>query len=1210
VSKFLFGIVGIIVLLVAAIIVGPGFVDWNNYKVDLTQQAERYTGRKLTIDGNIEITILPAPALVANDVRLSNVDGASSQDMVSLRSLQVRVALGPLLSGQIKVQTVQLIDPVIELERFADGRTNIEMAIADLVADDEANNSAPATTSTPSAGSTGEDDGASFSLENFVVENGTVNYRDAIAGSVEKIEMMNATFAAASLEGPFESSGSLVARNLPLEYDVSIGRIIEQRTAPVSLTIGLQPGGTKTTFSGAVIGMDETPTFKGLVKATGNNLAALIQSIGSRAGLPGMLGQPFGVEGEIEASATLIDVANLKLNLGNAVAKGAGVLELADILAVNLDIDVDSVDFDKWLALPDVERAVIQPPISVQEKPKDDKPSTTVSLDIPAKSKEVKKDASPAGFPTNIDATLIFKANSLTLKGGLIRQARLSADLSGGEVTISQLSAQLPGSADIALFGFVVPEEGKPKFDGEMEVSIGDLRGILGWLGVPPPPVPSDRLRKMTLVGKVSATADMITASDLDMQFDSSRMVGVTSLRLGKRPLIDADLTLDRINLDAYLGSGGNSATPPAPKSASVAADQAATEASSDANKKDIPNEFAALAALKDFDANLKTQIKTLVYGGAQIKNVVLDGSLLKSALNIRRLSVDKLAGSTFKASGTINNLGGIPEMKNIRLDAKANDISRLFLLAGAEAPVDSKKLGAVTFAGRIDGSALNPRIDLNLKGAGASIAAAGKVSFLPLIGGFTGKMKVVHGDLVRMMRSLGVSYRPGGKLGGLDLQSDVKADMKGLVLENLKGQVGPVKMNGTAEVSLTGPRTKLIADLNTGRIVADRFLPVSRNAFLTGPANVTPAAFNIPRMPTGSPAFVRLAAVAPGRWPTDPIDLSALKSFDADIKLKSTALVYGNYTLDNADVAATVDNGVLKVEKLTGGLFGGSLNAGATVKASSPSIVEAVATLENINVSKGLNAVIGESPAAGIAGMKINLVSSGYTVADLIAALGGKGSIALNRLDVEKSGKGTALSAALGLVAGLNSLGGALTGKKAGAGLADITGSFDIVKGVARSNDLKLTSSMGNGRAQGNVNLSRWLIDVAGQIEMSQNVLGLILNQGQAAVSQIPFSIKGNLDSPNVKLDTSKMQGAGLPIPGLDKILKKKGIGSILQQLVPGLGGATPSLPPSSTPPPSTSSGSSSGNLPPPPPPPPTQSQPPMKPQDLLKGLFKSLGN
>jgi uncharacterized protein involved in outer membrane biogenesis len=1205
VNKILIGIGGIVFLLIAAVVVGPGFIDWNNYKVELASQAEGFTGRKLVIDGNIEVSILPSPALVVNNVRLANVDGATAKDMVHLKSLQVRVALGPLLSGQVKVQTVHLVDPVIELERFADGRTNMEFVVAD--AHDEGNKVKTSTKASPQNPSGGTDE-AAFSLDNFVVENATVIFRDAMVGSIEEIEKLNATFAAASMNGPFESSGSLVARGFPLEYDVSVGKIIEQRTAPLSLTVSLQPGQTKTTFSGAIIGLDEAPTFKGLVKATGANLAELIQSLGPRDALPGLLGQAFGFEGELEASAKAIDIANLSINLGKAVVKGAGSLELADVIAMKLDLGIDSIDFDDWMALPEVKKATIKVPVSVQEESKAGQQNNSVSLEMPAKPRQ-DNGASVVSLPTNIDAILNFKANSLTVNGGLVRQVRLSAELSGGEVTISQLSALMPGSTDVALFGFVVQGKDAPRFDGEMEVSVGDLRGVLAWLGAPPPPVPTDRLRKMTLASKVSATAKTITASDLDMQFDSSRMMGKTAVHLGKRLSVDADLTLDRINLDAYLAGAVQPVSKKAPTKKAIKTPPSAGQTKTNKKEAALPPELAGLQALKGFDSTIKARVKTLVYGGNQVKNVVFDGALLNSALTVKRFSIDKFAGSSFKASGQIKNLDGIPEMKGILLDVTASDLSRLFRLAGAEAPVDSKKMGAVIFKGKLDGSLINPLVDVNLKGAGAAISAAGKMSFLPVIGGFNGKLKVVHGDLVKMLRSLGVDYRPGGKLGGLNVSSDIKADMAGLTLNNLNGLVGPVKMNGTANVSLTGPRTKISADLNTGKINADQFLPAAKRTFLIDLSRPIPASFTAPRLRTGESSFRRLAAFKAGRWPTDPIDFSALKIFDADIKMKSTSLTYGNYTINNADIKTRVDDGVLQVEKLNGRLFGGVIDAKATVRAASPSTIETTLSLQNLNVASGLKAVIGESPAAGKAGMNIKLASSGYTVSDLVAALAGNGAIALKGLDVAKGGKGTALSAALGLVAGLNSLGGNLTGKKAGAGLADINGTFNVNKGIATSNDLTLVSSMGNGRAQGNVDLSRWLIDVAGQVEMSQNFLGMVLNKGNTAPSLLPFSIKGNLNAPNVKLDTSKIQGAGLPIPGLDKVLKKKGIGSLLQKVLPGLGGggSTQTQPAS---PPSTSAPGGTFNTPPPPPPPPPPSQPQqIKPQDLIKDIFKSLG-
>jgi len=255
------------------------------------------------------------------------------------------------------------------------------------------------------------------------------------------------------------------------------------------------------------------------------------------------------------------------------------------------------------------------------------------------------------------------------------------------------------------------------------------------------------------------------------------------------------------------------------------------------------------------------------------------------------------------------------------------------------------------------------------------------------------------------------------------------------------------------------------------------------------------------------------------------------------------------------------------------------------------------------MNVASALAAVTGKKLAKGTGAMELRLSSAGYTMSDMIAALSGNGSIAMNRLDVKSGGAGTPMAAAFGLIAGLNDLGGVLSGRKAGSGLADVTGTFTIDKGVARSGDLALNSGMGTGRASGSADLARWMIDVNGEVTMSQSFLGQILNKGNQSTQRLPFRVSGRLDSPNVKLDTSKLQAAGLPVPGLDKILKKNKVGRVLQQIIPGFGGTSrqPSQPSQPPPPPAP------GDTPPPPP----EQQPQRKatPEDLIKGIFRGLG-
>ncbi|MHA1598452.1 MAG: AsmA family protein, partial [Alphaproteobacteria bacterium] len=675
------------------------------------------------------------------------------------------------------------------------------------------------------------------------------------------------------------------------------------------------------------------------------------------------------------------------------------------------------------------------------------------------------------------------------------------------------------------------------------------------------------------------------------------RLTGAARLGLTGAGTIDADLVVDRINLDAYMATA--KATKAATPTSAAAPLTAPSRPKSGKPKPGDPLAvLASFNALKTLDARLKAQIKTLVYKGAPIKNIVLDGKIADNTLSLNTLSVAKMAGARIKASGVVSSLVGVPDLKNVRLDVATGDVARLLRMAGVKAPIDSRKMGAVSVQVRADGSLLRPLVDATIKGAGGSVRAKGKVSLLPVFDGFDGNLTVKHKNLAALVRAFGVAYRPAGNLGSVDFQAALKARASGMDLADIKAKLGPVNMSGTAKVGLDGPRPKLTAVLKTGEIVIDKFLPATGKASLPGRGGFVPATFDGVSSPLAEPAFRRMAALSSGRWSTKPLDFSALKSFDADVKLLSDALVYDKYRIARADLAATVSGGVLQVERFKGGLFGGAIDARGTIRAANPSSFSTAVSLGNLNVAEALLAATGKRLAKGQAALELRLSSAGYTLSDMIAALSGNGSVAMNKLDVKSGAVGTPMAAAFGLISGLNDLGGVLSGKKAGGALADITGTFTIDKGVVRSNDLTLNSGIGNGRASGSADLARWMVDLTGEVTMSQSFLGKMLNGGGQATQRLPFSVSGRLDSPNVKLDTSKLQAAGI-IPGLDKVLGKSKIGNVLQQIIPGLGGATQRQPQPTQPP-------STGDTPPPPPP---EEPKKIKPADLLKGILKGFG-
>jgi uncharacterized protein involved in outer membrane biogenesis len=1185
VKKVLIGLVGLIVALVAAVLIVPSVVDWNEYKKEITAQAKAFTGRELVIGGDIKIAVLPAPALRVSDVRLANLAGASSPTLVRLKSLEVRVAFGPLLTGRIEVETVKLVEPVIELEVLADGRKNWEFATKP----GESATAKPAAPGAPGKAGTAM---PAVRLDSFTIEGGTLVYRDAKSGTVERIEAINAKIAAGSLSGPFESAGSLRARGMPLRFDVTVGKIIEERTMP--LTVSLGAGGAKAQLSGTVVNLTDVPRFRGKLKIEGASLAGVIQAVQADETLPGFLGQAFSAEGNVLASAEGGEVKDLEVVLGDSRATGAAAVKLAKGVNVQAQLAVNRVDLDKWLALP---------PVGAPSATGETKGKATTNVPAAKKPTPAPTKAAPTAWqiPNNVAGSFVLSVGAITYRGGVISQTRFKADMADGEITLSQFSTQLPGGSDLAVFGFINAVKGAPRFEGEAELSIADTRGVIKWLAVEPPPLPADRLRKLKLASKIVATPEQVQFGGLDAQFDGSRLTGGITVALRERPSFGADLVLDKINVDAYLPAQ-------APKKAGAGSSAPGTDKGKGAAPAPAAGPLDGLKVLSSFDANLKAQVKSLTYGGETMRDVVVDATLFNGALDIRRASVGQVAGVSLSVSGGLKGLSSAPEAKDLKLEARIPDLARLLAFAKIEAPRQAKGLGAIAATGRLDGNLLTPALDLVVKAAGAEVGVAGKATVLP-VPGLSGTFKASAADLVKLLAALGVDYRPSGRIGAVSVASAIKAGPTAVELTGLKGSAGALTIQGSAQANFAGAKPKIVADLSASEIAVDPFLPAKKTASLapTAPSRdglLMPAAWPgavtevDPRHSFAQPAQARRAApTAPparrGQWPTDPLDLSALMTFDADVKLKATALAFDRYRLENADVAAQLANGVLKAERVTGVLFGGTLNGTAELDAGAMPKVNAVVTLKDADVAKAVQAFTGQAAASGRMSMDLTLATAGDTVAAMVSSLSGNGQVALNRLDVSGAGQGSALAGALGLVASLNQLGGALSGQPGRGAQADITGTFTIDKGVARSTDLKLVSGLGNGQAQGTVDLPRWGIDVTGQIQLAPSLLTQLVDKRAQAPQPVPFQVSGVLDAPNVKLDVSKLP-AGLPIPGADRLLKKKGVGKVLEGILGAPGGqeTTPSQPQAQPQQPQPQQQQ--------------QQQRRVRPEDLLKGLFR----
>lgn len=116
--------IAIVILIVASLAALPFIIDPNDYKAEISNQVEKVTGRTLTLQGDIELSVFPWIALELGPLSLSNAEGFKAESFAQVEAAEIRIKLLPLLKKQLEMDTVVLDGLVLNLETDKSGKTN------------------------------------------------------------------------------------------------------------------------------------------------------------------------------------------------------------------------------------------------------------------------------------------------------------------------------------------------------------------------------------------------------------------------------------------------------------------------------------------------------------------------------------------------------------------------------------------------------------------------------------------------------------------------------------------------------------------------------------------------------------------------------------------------------------------------------------------------------------------------------------------------------------------------------------------------------------------------------------------------------------------------------------------------------------------------------------------------------------------------------
>ncbi|NVK19219.1 MAG: AsmA family protein [Methylocystaceae bacterium] len=1195
-KKILIGFAVLVVLVVAGLLVAPSFIDWSTYRAEIAQKVKEVTGRELTIKGKISFQLLPSPKLSVSDIHFANAVGAQNPDMVSIRQLDVRVALLPLLGGNVHVHSLHLIEPTILLEVPPNQQGNWVLSAAGEAAQ---NIDTPRQSGEPvfNVDEPEQNTDLPVQIDDFIIENGRLIYRDPANDIYEEVSDLNSRFALASLNGPYEASGTLNFRNLPIGFETSVGQIIHGRTASFATEVTLAHGETLARISGTVANLNEAPRLKTKLDIKGKSLAGLISAFSKEDTLPGGLDRAFKMAGDLSVSAQAVsfDGDGLDLSLGDDHGRVQLDVGLGEKKTIKADISFRKIDADHWLTTTPYQVVAPKPLPLVIEQTSRLLPQQDIAIKAPASDADATQERekqTPAQYliPKDVEGEVSLNVEAILLKGESVRQLQARLALIEGEVALERLSAILPGAGEFSVVGVAGERQGAVQFDGSLDLNVTHLRGALDWAGLDVSQVPHDRLQQLGLSTQISATPQTMRLVGLKAKMDGSTLSGAATIALRSRPSFGVGLVLDRFNVDAYLPQQPEATPSPgvSKKAGSTTNTAASTQTGNTASQA-----FDALGMLESFDANLDISLGQLTYQKRNISQAKLVATIYNGDVEIKQADVADFAGLKLGASGKIVRKDKSILTENLSINASGKDISGAAKLAGLDHVLNWKNLGSVAISATLNDNLLAPELDVSLDALGTSVILAGRADLLPLPK-LDATLNAQLSDFPGLVRGLGLGYRPSGNPGKIDISTDVVYMVNEVSLNNIDGHVGKTPFSGMASYKM-GQRPLLNVDVKTGVLRLDPFMTS------TDKSGGTTAQRSSSSAETSSEG---VGTRTEQRWSRTPIDMSALVGLDGKIVIQSEGLLYEKIKALNVTHTSEMKEGVINATDEIGNLFGGKVAALSQLTVTDALKAKTDLKVTGVDVSQALTQLGKDTNASGQFDLTTQVNTAGKSQWDFVNNLNGTSTMDLKKVSVASKG-GSVLDI-------LNFL-AVLSGTNPKKGLADVTAAATFTNGVADLTKAQLSSNIASGTADGTVHLPNWTMDIAGKLNVQQNALVGLLAQKAKMKSEYPFSLRGPLDSPDVKLDTGGVaSGGGLVIPLSDK-LEKKGVGTLLRGLL-GAGGVKTHAPANDNETVPTPTESQDGTVTPPPPPPggtsnEQQSQPSVEEQ-LIKGLGQFLKN
>ena len=395
-------VAAVIILLIVVAIALPFIIDPNDYREEIVSAVEKNTGRSLTIEGDMNLTVFPWIGIDIGKLSLGNAEGFGDKPFAAIDEASVRIKLLPLFAKEVVADTITLDGLQLNLAKNKQGVSNWDdlAGTAEKTAEEKDIKDDKPHHEPKGGGLEG------LAIGGLNINNATINWQDDTTGQSYQVKNFRLNSGAISPGDPvdlslgldLESSQPVMTATLTLDGTVAVDDAVENlsvtplkvsvdakgepfaggalnaslssdvtanlKQPAVSLkNLSLQSGDLNLSGQLAASNLTAQPAIDGDIKLAKLNLRKWLNSQG--IALPDMANQDalssFAADIQMKSSADRTDITRLDIGLDQSTINGTAKLAGSHI---GFNLNIDQINVDDYLP-----RSEDKPAVASEDKP-------------------------------------------------------------------------------------------------------------------------------------------------------------------------------------------------------------------------------------------------------------------------------------------------------------------------------------------------------------------------------------------------------------------------------------------------------------------------------------------------------------------------------------------------------------------------------------------------------------------------------------------------------------------------------------------------------------------------------------------------------------------------------------------------------------------------------------------------------------------------